>query len=605
MRFKAGRFGTCAVVLALLGTVLMGFVLSVDKDTVAVTNYNYITDVSGLFSYSDSPEYVDYNPSTNFVGYTAGTTTPKYETNPTANNYRYVVNAGTSEHLTDIAITTSNGSDDYGTPTPAGELRYMGAWWNGTADYGPTGINPTFAFIHGATKLSTILAGVDLTGVAQLTIEITNDDFPVFVYGGSWEYTRQYLGYPISKWSNEYRATFNENNAVPDELVITTVDMSVTAYRGGASLWTNTADNVAVFTHVTQAQLNTVETIDSTFAIYATSNATYGYMNPNAGVTLTGTGYIDWTNGYDCNEVTIKVVKPSNNATISLTVNGSLFTVGWESGTLKVWSGGDVVLTLGDWLGVQIRLDGSTGAVYFTPLYFDLSLITVADETAYTAVVDDLITVGDISSIRFGNDNAGTYPHWQVVATTVFLNTYNTIMIAPAINIRAYFPELDDYRLNFYAFAIYGDSMTVNGVTGTVDPDNATITFEVNGVTYTNKMTNLYVSEDDTHTYVSFANTNTIIDLGVTSDSTITFGGSWFFTTGLYEPYDSWQTVYNWDLDGGFHATAGQCLIIFFAILGGAVLVGRYAVVTVHVLDWFVIVFAGFFAYVYFGGLIV
>ena len=607
MRFNAGYFGTCAVVLALLGTVLAGFILSVEKTTVPVTNYDYITDVSGLFSYSDVAEYVEYNPSTNYVGYTAGTTTPAFTSSPTANNYRYVVSAGESTHLTDISFTTSNGSDDYGTPTPAGEIRYMGANWNGVADYGPTGIAPTFGFTHGATKLSTILAGVNTTGVAQLTINITNNDFPLLIYGGTWNYTREYSGYPLNVWTNNYKTTMNETNAVPDQLIVNTADLMTTAYRGGASLWTTTADNVGVFTYVLQSQLNVVETIDSSFSIDATNNAVYGYMEPTAGVTLAGAGHIDWSNGYDNNEVTIKVLKPSSTASITLNVNSSTFTVGWASSVLKVWdSANNVVLNLGDWVGVQFTLNGSTGDVSFTPLYFDLSLVTVSDETTYTQVADDLINAGDISSIRFSAGVGVTVPHWQVVRTTVFLNTYNTVMYNPAINVKAYFPDLSEYRLNFYSFAIYGDSMTVNGYVGTVDNSNATVTFTVDGRTYTNKLTNVYVSEDDGHTWLAFANTNTKIDLGETTTHVVSFGGAWFFTTGLYEPVDSWQTVYNWDLNGAFHADAGQCLVIFFLILGGVVLIGHvYFKVNVRVYDWIVIIFAGFFAYVYFGGLIV
>ena len=47
-------------------------------------------------------------------------------------------------------------------------------------------------------------------------------------------------------------------------------------------------------------------------------------------------------------------------------------------------------------------------------------------------------------------------------------------------------------------------------------------------------------------------------------------------------------------------------MIIFFAILGGFVVIGHvYGRVNVKALVWLIIVLAGFMAYVYFGGLIV
>ena len=114
------------------------------------------------------------------------------------------------------------------------------------------------------------------------------------------------------------------------------------------------------------------------------------------------------------------------------------------------------------------------------------------------------------------------------------------------------------------------------------------------------------MSTDDGHTYLTFADINKRYDLGETTTDTVSFTGYWYFSTGLYEAVDGVTTEYVWDLDGAFHADAGQCLIIFFAILGGFVTIGHvYGRVTVKALDWAVIIFAGFMAYVYFGGLIV
>ena len=634
MRFNAGYFGTCAVVLALLGTVLAGFILSVDRTTEPVTNYNYITDVSGLFSYSDVPAYIEYNPSTNYVGYIEDSTTPKYEASSTANNYRYVVSAGAVSTTTyTLSNINTSGSPSISLNPDYAESRGWHAfikpdstvqtydpriYWDGSDyDFGtpwawaqPTngdvcGVgSPIENSIPQITSLQTVLSAMDITGAFE-KVEITitqTGAYPVLIYGGDWDISSIGQYYPY--------AVLNEDNAVPTDLEIDGATLTVKAYRNNTLMWEKPAVNVAVM-HWYNARSNnngiSAVSCSATFDATITGLPVYGYMNPNAGVTLNGAGSIDWSNGYDNNEVTIKVLKPSSSAKLTITANASPFTVGWDSGVLKVWdSSNNVILTLGDWIAVQLTLNGSTGAVSFTPLYFDVSLITVADDTAYTQIVDNLITIGDISGISFSAGVGVTVPHWQIVKTTVFLNTYNTVMLDPALNIKAYFPELTDYRLNFYSFAIYGDSFTINDVPFTVNREAGTVTFTYLGVSVTQTLNNIYVSVEDGETYLNFANVNQRYDLGATDTEIITFTGYWYFTTGLYEPYTAYQTVYNWDLDGAFHADAGQCLIIFFLILGGVVLIGHvYFNVNVRVYDWIIVIFAGFFAYVYFGGLIV
>lgn len=629
MRFNAGYFGAFAVTIALLGTVLGGFVLSLDRSTESYSSYNYITDVSGLFSYTDTPEYIDYNPSTNYVGYIDGSTTPKYENSTTANNYRYVAGAG--------AVWTStytiDESDDYGYDYAeshgwldwSGDSTVNGVYfnWNGTGyNFGSATINgqPYNAQITRAingdnpeyrkvASLQAVLQDILSNNAGVESMEITvsyNGSYPVLFYTGDW---RAVGGiFPRDKIAID---NLNEDNSMPTKIIVNTATLGVQLYRNATLIYEGTSDNVAVLNHVSIKSANTGlndSPVSVDFSIDFTGFPTYAYMNPNAGVTLNGAGYIDWENGYHNNEVTIKMIKPANNSWIELTVNGSSFRVGWVSGTLQYWTTSPLrTVQLGDWLGVQFTLNGSTGDVTFTPLYFDLSLTDVAETTAYSVTDSDLIPTGDIDTIRFMNTNVGdTYPRWQVVKTTVFLNTYNTVMHDPSLDITDYFPDLTDYRLNFYSFALYGDSFDINGTTFTVDRNNATVSFDYNGTTVTQKLNNVYVSTDGGNTFVTFANVNQVYDLGATSDDTISFNGYWYFTTGLYEPVTGIRTVYNWDLDGAFHADAGQCLIVFFAILGGSVLIAHvYGRVNLRALDWIVIVFAGFFAYVYFGGLIV
>ena len=69
MRFDNGMLGVCISVCAVMGMVLSGFVLSVGEYEQTVTGYEYVTDVSGLFEYSDQPTFLDYNPAANWSGF--------------------------------------------------------------------------------------------------------------------------------------------------------------------------------------------------------------------------------------------------------------------------------------------------------------------------------------------------------------------------------------------------------------------------------------------------------------------------------------------------------------------------------------------------------
>lgn len=637
MRFNAGYFGACAVVLALLGTVLAGFVLSVDKETVPYTNYEYVTDVSGLFSYDETPATVDYNPSTNYVGYTGiSNATPEYTQTSTANNYRYVVNAGetwtdsysfdqTKQFAYDYAI--SHGWTNYNSDINVGSkfikwtgssytvpdyIQYNGVQYQGLINIVNNGYNPQYINV---TSLQTVLTDMTSTqaGFASLEINITQTGtYPVFFYNGNWVDVGGIT--PRSQTSEE---AFNDSNVLPTKLVVDGATLNVKAYRNDVLIWENTANNIAVISHyrVSGSGYNDGSagvTFDATY----TGLPVYAYMNPNAGVTIAGgnpdSGRISWTNGYENHKITLKAVSTS---TAELTVtpydtnNNSfigikLYWVGQHAYVRYYMAGVYETQDIGQWPALQLTIDADAREYRVTPTW-DVSLLTVVDEQPYTAVYSIRGAIDNIGRLIFER-GAVSAPHWQITNTAVFLNTYNTVMNNPTIDIKDYFPDLDEYRLNFYSFALMGTGFNINGTNFDVDRDNATVTFTYGLETVTQKLKNIYVSTDDEHTYLTFADINKRYDLGETTTDTISFTGYWYFSTGLYEAVDGVTNQYVWDLDGAFHANAGQCLIIFFAILGGFVIIGHvYGRVNVKALDWVIIAFAGFMAYVYFGGLIV
>lgn len=631
MRFNAGYFGTCAVVLALLGTVLAGFVLSVDTETVPYTNYEYVTDVSGLFSYDETPAYVDYNPSTNYVGYTAVTGTVGYTPTTTANNYRYVVEEGETVTLDTITITNSTTNPDTYLPDTftAGSFVQFKPYGTSTDsivnNHAVISMRPNEH--PGAMSLSTVLNSIpNIVEYATLSINLAYSGvMPVMIYAGNWTIT-DFGG--VNWYSPEY--VFDDSNVLPDRLDVNAVTYQVKAYRDNVLMWTQTADKVGLiawYLYNSNSGSSNPNIVEAPTSVTITGTAetipVYGYMNPNAGVTINpveaGTNYYEgsvvWTNGYPCNEVTFKflannysnlviVARSGNTDGQSITINHFTGSDGLRMSYIK--DGVLTVVPLGIWLALQVTI--SANEVTLTPTN-DTSLLTTEPTQIYSKVINGQWATGDIDSITFstyGTRADMPTPHWQITNTSVFLNTYDTVMNNPAIDIKDYFPDLDDYRLNFYSFALMGTGFNINGTNFDVDRDNATVTFTYGLAPVTQKLKNIYVSTDDGHTYLTFADINKRYDLGETTTDTVSFTGYWYFSTGLYEAVDGVTTEYVWDLDGAFHADAGQCLIIFFAILGGFVTIGHvYGRVTVKALDWAVIIFAGFMAYVYFGGLIV
>lgn len=592
MKFNNGYFGACICVLALLGTASCGFFLNIEKDTREVTNYEYTADVSGLFSYTDAPEYIDYNPSSNLNGYDGNVV---YTPSNVVNNYRYKISDGTSTALTCPNIRgTDTNPLDYG-PFQTNQIV---AFNPNPIQEGPLNVG---AVDHkaGGMKFTDYLNRLSVAQYDTVELNLTyNNPYPVFFYPDGWTYYTYPIHLPsgdvmIEAWVNDTPLTYERHT--PTKLVIQTNSNLVSAYNGDTLLWSNTADNVGVFAWYIVNNQFADTGVDITGV--GISPASYGYMNPNAGVKATTTE-ATWSNGYHNNTIDIKVIKNGDNNTWPHTLQ---FTIGSSTvHTVYTGSGFRVGVNnispftdIGNWLGVQIRLNGSDGSVTFTPTN-DLDMLSTVEPTDYSLTFENVFTPGDIDSFKV--KTLANTSKFQVTGTKVFLNTYNTVMIDPSINVGNYFPNYDEYRLNFYSFAILGDSITINGQICPVNKENGTITFRnAADFEFTKTLANLYLTFQDGHTYLTFVNDNSVYDLGETVNSTVSFSGMWYFTTGLYKAVDGVETFWNLDLDGMFHATAGECLLIFIGIIGlGTIVYTVWGRGKLGTYDWIVIIFSIF-----------
>ena len=69
MEFNHGMLGVVIVGLALVGALFGNYLAGVEESEYEVTKYSYLADVSGLFEYDQSPQYITYDPSSNYTGY--------------------------------------------------------------------------------------------------------------------------------------------------------------------------------------------------------------------------------------------------------------------------------------------------------------------------------------------------------------------------------------------------------------------------------------------------------------------------------------------------------------------------------------------------------
>lgn len=86
MEMRNGMLGVVIVALALTGALFGGYFAGAQAEEYDVTKYNYLADISGLFEYDQSPQYISFDPSSNYTGYYSDNT---YSTSLTPPGYYF------------------------------------------------------------------------------------------------------------------------------------------------------------------------------------------------------------------------------------------------------------------------------------------------------------------------------------------------------------------------------------------------------------------------------------------------------------------------------------------------------------------------------------
>lgn len=579
--------GLCIVVISLLTSVLAGFLMDVEKTQRTTTAYEYVTDVTGLFEIGEAPTYITYNPSSNYVGYAGGKV--NYTEASSVNSYRYVKTPG---EVTNVSKTYTNASEfprnnnfpieEQYLPDPVSVLIHIVAQ-NMPVDYGDT---ETWAGLEynttsnpagtRSTTLQSILNDMNLNGITA-EINISWGDYPLFIVPHSaWNYTTFVGGNGITYYN--YGLSINWATDSITRLKVDITTGSVTAFHNDAQKWTAAASNVDVLYRYStnhDGSFNAANTT-TTFNAAVTSPPVYGYADPSAGVTMANSP-ATWTNGYDNNEVFVTVAK-NGNAYNNLTItagSSSITTNISNTGNMTInvnGAGGSESKGLGLWTAAQIRLNLGAGTVSVTPIIGAPDYMAPVAENSTTVTFTNWYNGGDLTTLTFSS--VGASCRWGITETRVFLNTHNAIMNNPSIDITQHFPDLDGWRLNFYSFATVGESITINNKRFDVGADQS-ITVSNDRTSITGQLSDVFVSKDlDNNIWFGFRNGQNI-DLGPAVSDTISFGGLWYFTTGLYDAYLSTVEFYDWNIDGFWHATGGQIIITFLGCLIGGVVVSK------------------------------
>lgn len=107
MRKLTGYIGALIIVFALMGSILAGYALNINGSSSVINEYERVTDVSGLYSHTQEPNYINYNPASNYIGYALGAETNISFVNSNDYHTPYKRYSGSFD---DITTSTYNGN---------------------------------------------------------------------------------------------------------------------------------------------------------------------------------------------------------------------------------------------------------------------------------------------------------------------------------------------------------------------------------------------------------------------------------------------------------------------------------------------------------------
>ena len=639
MQFKTGWLGACLVVIALLATVLLGFTLNINEGIASVLKYDPITNVTGQFEGDAVPEYIEYNGAKNYTGYTGGTI--GYTSSSVANQYTVIADPGIDTDLGQVDINVvpyytgstllDNKIDFIGVNgglwlTAGRQITVNQFLTNANIDYTDYDYLKIDLLGH-STLWST--DGYYYSDNLVTASTVPKSDFTTYVYGTELKfrlnsYTVQNITYNLIHWTDgQYLPYSTDNNNIASYLIVYK-DGSVNHYRSGTGIsgpnnttitvtdelvfssdvgntyinWLNYAGSIVDSSahpfpgNITLTDpMKNYRNVMNGGAHYSSEylylngveNVVYDYMRISDGVTLTAPS--EWNNGRE-NGVIDWVIKFNAGDTINITpawggITHGTVTLSYDGASMSASVAG-TAYNGGGWNTWHISIDGLNGSVALTPVTSFNTFQNYTLSASPKVFNVPAFAHGGITSV---NLSATGTPNFSVTRTTVNYDISKTSVLNGSMNPRQYFPIADygQLKITFDSFAVFGDGVTLNGVTYPVQDRSITIgayNFQLNGLSVVYNSDNTMTVEND----------KISADLGEIVDNTITFNGIWYFTARALNGFYTNVPTVEWDI-GTWATTFNQTIVLYEAILLIGGLVARHYQ-KIKALDWVIIIFA-------------
>lgn len=669
--------GVCITVLALLGTVLLGYNLGVDEVSETRTAFTNITNITSQFSYNEGSSYVDYNPASNYTGYTPGSI--EFTTSGTANQYSVITTPGSHQTVqVDLSDTGYYSTNNHAVPSNSFTGRGTDNWWLvggyaisvadllthnslNYADY-PEGI--TINLLYGTPyTFSNSMGG--LVAYPNLVTAKTNNTFNSentndnSAFWQDTEGNRYYLS-SLSKpwyWTSAIRPYFINNYHTTQnfEIQVTQTGNAKIIYGGNVTdvtdvstayiswadtaAWTSTSNSWGPSSNGGPFWPSIGNSANSQVNYMANNNipatnivtieydvgAVVDYMRVSDGVSFkdpidyigSDTMYSSqWNNGQsnasvswaihfdDLSDETRGFIYPNITTAGATDDDGYEMEIAFGVTDGVAWVSyldsynsvivGDTAKDIGAWEYLLVTFDSVNRTLSCTPItsFSNYQNFTTSSDTitiqsgfpAYNSVMDDLV----FDSVSFTIvDGASNNYRISVTDTVVEMGFNKNIFVNPSLDPRSLFLEADYpiLRISFDSVALFGNSVTINGVTYPVENGRITIgtnVIPVSGLSVT------YM--DDGHVYAGKGNND--VDLGEETSSVISLDGQWYYQARAANGYLETVDVVDWDA-GHWNVTMQQAILVFEACLVVGILIA-YHKKSLATLDWVIVIIAGF-----------
>lgn len=634
MKFQSGILGVIVVVVALMGTIFGGYILNVNSETIVTTDYTSVTDVSSLYSYRETPDYIEYNPAKNFTGYQLSNGSDSgisFTQSSTINQYYMGQSSGSSSivDVTSLLTRPTAPSQFYTMYTP---YNYDANTDTGYAFYDYDNYTNAVSYTNTPLMVNMIdlidyLKSTAPAGTDRITINIpTDSDMNVMTYARGTGHmldnrlpivnsssTTNVVGWgivnglktsgtatqntDIDKYTffdrNSISVSF-DNNTTAENTIFNinfnnqynlTIPSDYSINRHFFGFAPSTTKMVTISNYTSSSRTGTIGNYSGwhggnyTLEVVYSWDVQYYYMNPSQGVSINNPSNLvttDWTNNKTNHQVNI--LFGVNGDTCSNTIRtplGDEISLRYDGTTNYVKTNLGLWTDIGSWEHFMLTIDGHQGKVTVTPV-IDFVNFQTYNLTDYTYDIGT-ITVSPFTKLIWLSTN-DSYK-FSVTSTMVEV-TNKLFMVDPSLNIRDYFPLDEGFKLEMSSFTKLGDSITINGTTFYGDADMNTIEstghIYIPSVEESIKLGTMYIIEDelDGHTYIQSSEWGSSrIDLGETTSSVISASGVWFFTNQLYEGkiVDADKYIWEW----ANNLTSTQSIMIWLGLIIAGTLIAR------------------------------